>query len=121
MDQIYSQMHILTSYCACVAQWLRIAETKSTKFRLCPACTCVSHPFTLADKHVYKWGCPAWQCVASKMDIVVGRGDPACLSTASCSLVWAAPISSPGEITGKTDCNNRNFIYNSGQAFCKQC
>jgi hypothetical protein len=34
MDQIYSQMHILTSYCGCGAQWFRIAESKSTKFRL---------------------------------------------------------------------------------------
>jgi hypothetical protein len=58
---------------------------------------------------------------ASKMDAVVGSSDPACLSTASCLLVWAALMRSPGEITGKTDCNNRNFIYSSGQASYKQC
>jgi hypothetical protein len=46
------------------------------------------------------------------MAAVVDR-DLACLSAASWSLVWSAPLRSPGDIFGKTDCNNRNFVYSS--------
>jgi phosphoserine phosphatase len=37
------------------------------------------------------------------MDVVVVRGDPACLSTASCSLVWAALARSLGKQTVITE------------------
>jgi hypothetical protein len=48
---------------------------------------------------------------ACKTDALVGSSEQACLSAVSWSLVWAAQISTAGEIIGEKDCNNRDFVY----------